>query len=224
MVKLTLNEEKVRKELLKFPNGAKATQIMTKVFIAKSPLYVVLNRLEENELAFRGSHGLWYPNPPKKEQSTGIDFVYEKRLEHSRLLLSVFQVMLEETVVFQDPNLFSAAKDHLRSYDEIYPILEEFEKEFIKLYQELLKKKKYFQSLFYNVELGGPFRFIAFYDSWNPTALKDKRIKNNLGKESKNLLEIYRELAKQIIFLKDKIEHGTPLKGSCKLCPEKINY
>jgi predicted transcriptional regulator len=60
MVKLTLNEEKVRKELVKFPNGAKAVQIMNELVMTKSPLYVALNRLEDKGLAFRGEHGLWY--------------------------------------------------------------------------------------------------------------------------------------------------------------------
>ncbi|MCW4044845.1 MAG: hypothetical protein NWE94_04940 [Candidatus Bathyarchaeota archaeon] len=84
MLKLTLNEEKVRKELLKFPNGIKATQLMKQVFLKKTPLYTALNRLEKKKLAFRGAHNLWYPNPSEKEQSTKLDEFIEKRLEAIR--------------------------------------------------------------------------------------------------------------------------------------------
>jgi len=84
MLKLTSNEEKVRKELLKFPNGAKATQIEAELVMTKTPLYTALHRLAEKKLAFRGYNNLWYPNPPEKEQSTRVDLSYEKRLEAIR--------------------------------------------------------------------------------------------------------------------------------------------
>ena len=64
MVNLTLNEEKVRKILMRYPNGVKAKILLNECFISKTPLYVALNRLEEKDLAFRGNHNLWYPENP----------------------------------------------------------------------------------------------------------------------------------------------------------------
>jgi len=84
IVKLTTNEEKVRKELLKFPNDVKARQIVKELFISKTPLYTALNCLEEKRIAFRGGHNLWYPRPIEKEQPTRVDSSIEKRLEEIR--------------------------------------------------------------------------------------------------------------------------------------------
>ena len=66
MVNLTYNEEKIRRVLTKFPHGVKAKIIMKDCSITKTPLYIALNRLRKNDLAFRGEHGLWYPQDPKK--------------------------------------------------------------------------------------------------------------------------------------------------------------
>ena len=62
MVKLSSNEEKVRKVLEKFPNGIKARFLLIECNMSKTPLYYALNRLETNDLAFRGDHNLWYPS------------------------------------------------------------------------------------------------------------------------------------------------------------------
>ncbi len=66
MVNLTPNEKKVRKELLRFPNGAKASQLKNELVMSSTPLYRALNGLEEKELVFRGDHSLWYPFPISK--------------------------------------------------------------------------------------------------------------------------------------------------------------
>lgn len=69
MIKLTSNEEKVRKELMKFPHGVKARILIDECRITKSPMYVALNGLENKNLAYRGDHNLWYPEKPMKKES-----------------------------------------------------------------------------------------------------------------------------------------------------------
>jgi len=69
MVTLTSNEEKVRKKLEKFPQGVKASMLVKELYVSKTPLYDALNRLENNDLAFRGEHNLWYPQQPSKTNS-----------------------------------------------------------------------------------------------------------------------------------------------------------
>ena len=64
MVKLSPNEEKVRKILLKHPHGVRASTIASEGFMSRSPMYKALDQLETKSLAFRGGHSLWFPENP----------------------------------------------------------------------------------------------------------------------------------------------------------------
>ena len=79
MVKLTSNEEKVRKKLEKFPHGVKAAQLMRGLYMKKTPLYNTLNSLEIKGKAFRGEHNLWLPEP--ENPSRKLTFLEELRRE-----------------------------------------------------------------------------------------------------------------------------------------------
>ena len=83
-MKLTTNEEKVRKKLEKFPNGVKATQLTRELYMSNSTLYETLNRLETKELAFRGEHSLWYPEEPSRLTKPKMGW-FEKRALRKRL-------------------------------------------------------------------------------------------------------------------------------------------
>ncbi|MHA2407287.1 MAG: hypothetical protein ACXACA_02810 [Candidatus Ranarchaeia archaeon] len=92
MVKLTSNEEKVRKVLEKFPNGIKAKFLITECSMSKTPIYYALNRLETIGLAFRGDHNSWYPKSPLEKDSSktqkkglGISDYFNKRAERKKL-------------------------------------------------------------------------------------------------------------------------------------------
>jgi hypothetical protein len=82
-----------------------------------------------------GDYWVWY------EHSRIFNSVKELELaiEHSRKLLPAFQNMLEVGVLARHP-LYSAAKEHLRSYPETYEKLEKFEGVFNERVRELLQK------------------------------------------------------------------------------------
>lgn len=71
MVNLSLNEEKVRKELSDFPNGIKAKYLMEKLKMSKTTLYECLNSLEMKGLAYHENR-LWYPEKPSQDKQIVI--------------------------------------------------------------------------------------------------------------------------------------------------------
>lgn len=90
-IKLTSNEEKVRKKLEKFPQGVKAVALKRELPISKTSLYENLNGLEMKGSAFRGKHSLWYPAPPSKNEDVlpkkrfGFFEWLDRRAERKRL-------------------------------------------------------------------------------------------------------------------------------------------
>ena len=162
----------------------------------------------------RGDYWVWYEH--LRVFDSGRE--YGLAVEHSRKLLPEFQQILLEGRIY-DPTLHSAAKEHLKSYPEIYHKLEEFEKGLADFNKKLLQNEKLLQDL-YNPDRRGPFGFIPFYENLDPTRPREEDIKEKLGgKELKALLEIYRELSGHISLLSLKIENGQPLEGICPLCP-----
>jgi hypothetical protein len=145
---------------------------------------------------------------------------YDLALEHSKKVFPPFKQMLQYSAHYKDPTVYLAVREHLKSYPEIIRRLKKFEKAFAGLNEKLVQNKEMLAQHRVNAELGGPFRFSAFYDEWNPATSKESELKDKLGKELKSFLDIYRPLAGDISLLELKIEMGQPLEGACSLCPK----
>jgi hypothetical protein len=122
-----------------------------------------LNRILKDYLEFWGlvrkedSYWVWYENARVFRSSQEYDIA----IEHSRKLLPALQNMLE--IKAKDRHIFySAAKEHLRSYPEIFQRLEVFEKEFNERVRELLEK--------YGKYIMMPDKFMM----WDPVKVKGK--------------------------------------------------
>jgi len=171
---------------------------------------------------------------------------YELAIEHSRKLLPAFQNMLEVVATDRHP-LYFAAKEHLRSYPEIYHKLEKFEEAFNERVRGLLQKyghkiktsdrfwvmhwekrkgKGFFGKIF--GEWGLVKDEVPYMIEWGSTKPSEAEMKeiNELrdfldDTEAFNeRFEIYHELAGDIYVLMLKVEMGSPLEGSCSLCPK----
>lgn len=146
---------------------------------------------------------IWYERIFRSDQE------YVLAIEHSRKLVPALKNMIDVSFKFRDP-LYSAAKEHLKSYPEIYRPLGKFEKVFNEENKELLQK--------YNPELAGsdPFMLISIIprlESRNPIETR------TLLDKLKPFLDLYREFSGRICELQLKIEMGEPLEGMCHLCP-----
>lgn len=78
--KLTSNEQKVRKKLEKFPQGTKEKTLEKELVMRKTAVYEALNGLEQNGKAFRGEHGLWYPELPSSKPTRHLGFFERRRI------------------------------------------------------------------------------------------------------------------------------------------------
>ena len=171
---------------------------------------------------------------------------YDLAIKHSRKLVPALQNMLEIALIDRHP-LYFLAKEHLRSYPEIYRKLEKFEELSNKRVRELLQKhgdkirtpdsfmildpvkvkgKGVFGKLF------GETRFvrrnIPYMIAWGKTQPSEAEMReiNELRdlldntKAFNEMFDIYRELAGDISLLIQRVQIGfEPLEGKCSRCP-----
>ena len=143
------------------------------------------------------------------------------KLEHSQKLIPAFENIINLSFEIQD-SLFVAAKEHLRtSYPSIHQKLTELlEMMNEKKHEKLLKK---YSDEITNLHSGypnheyHPFQVLVFL-SWNPMP-NHIEARDRMVRGVKPLLENYRGLSENLSILKLEIEHGTPLRGHCMVCP-----
>ena len=150
---------------------------------------------------------------------------YKAALEHSRKLLDTFDLMKMFCFDLEDP-LFLSAKEHLRSYPEIYKNLEKLEEVTSQKNEELIQRisqsindpRKRLDQYKYH-----PFQIIPFLLTWNPSP-DDVETRDNLVAALKpdfeDCFQTYREFSGDVSLLKLKVEMGTPLEGKCFSCPK----
>jgi hypothetical protein len=170
---------------------------------------------------------------------------YQLAIEHSKKLIPALKNMLNVAVI-ERHELHSAAKEHLKSYPEIYGKLGKFEKAFNDRVRELLEKhgdkirtpdkffildpvtmkKKGFLGKLGISETKFRRRDVPFMIAWkgelNESEIRDVKELRDLLENTKAFnerFEIYREFAGDISLLILKIEMGEPLEGKCFLCP-----
>jgi hypothetical protein len=147
---------------------------------------------------------------------------YKIAVEHSRVLLSVFDDIVSISFDSQIP-LFRAVVEHLETgYPQIYEKLVKFLNLMNEKNEELLRK--YSQEI-KNLQMGyvdyeyHPFQLLQFLFCWKPKP-ENLEMKNEMLSVLKPLFEVYRSLSGELSLLKLKIENGTPLEGRCFLCPK----
>lgn len=161
---------------------------------------------------------IWYENLRVFNSS----HEFKLAIEHSKKMGSAFDNMLLCYFDAED-NLFNSAKEHLRTgYPEINQKLTELSELKNEKNKELLLK--YSQKIT-NLHEGcpnyeyHPFQLVDYLLSWNPKP-ENLKMKNEMLKELKPLPDIYQSFSEDISLLELKIKNGTPLEGSCFLCPK----
>jgi len=171
---------------------------------------------------------------------------YDLAIEHSRKLIPTLRSMLNASEVYE-PQLLSAAEEHLKSYPAIYQKHMKFDELFNRKIRKLFSK--------YRDRIKLPGRDFMILDpitikkegflgrlGATETKLKKRDVpymidwKGNLTeeqiKEIKELqailddkvsihkeFQLFRELAGDLSVLVLRTEMGTPLEGRCSLCP-----
>ena len=153
------------------------------------------------------------------------DKKYNLAIEHSRKLLSALDEMKNFYFNLEDP-LFLSAKEHLRSYPEVYKNLEKLEKLISPKNKELIQRisqsisdpHKRLEQYMYH-----PFQLIHFLLAWKPSPDEVETRDNLLAAlkpDFEDSFPIIREFSGDISLLKFKVEMGTPLEGKCFSCPK----
>jgi len=171
---------------------------------------------------------------------------YDLAIRHSRKLISTFRSMLNASEVYE-PQLLSAAEEHLKSYPEIYQKHVKFDELFnqkirklFSKYRDRIKlpgrdfmildpitiKKEGFLGRLGATETKFKKRDVPYMIDWkgNLTEEQIKEIKelqailDNKASIHKEF-QLFRELAGDLSVLVLKTEMGTPLEGRCSLCP-----
>lgn len=224
MVKKTPIRFHLKKIIDELRGGKKTWTELCKLGIPESSLLTALKEyLQYWGLAEqKGKYWIWYDNLRvfKSDQE------YKVFLEHSQKLLPVFDEIRNFVFNLKAP-LYVSAREHLRSYLEIYRKLEKLEEVIIPKNEELLKKilqsikdpNKRLERFKYH-----PFQLIPFFLLWNPEDPIDKETRDNLAAELKPILEpyldIFPSLSGDLKRLEIKVKMGTPLEGHCSVCPD----
>ena len=169
----------------------------------------------------KDNYWIWYDNL----RVFNSDQEFKVAIEHSKKLLPAFDRIKEFRFNFED-SLYLAAKEHLRSYPEIYQKLEKLEAVVNPKNKALIQKHS--QSVMDRYKIDDPFVIFSFIVKWNPANSEDTTQRDRLLNELKPHLEsllkpyfdIYREFSGDISLLELKIKMGTPLEGRCFLCPK----
>lgn len=178
----------------------------------------LLKNLEYWGLAKKESdYWVWYENA-RVFNSKGE---YDLAIEHSRNLVPALKNMINVFSKYRD-SLYSYAREHLKAYPKIDRPLEEFEKIFNEQNEKLLQK--YAEPVMQRLSTNDPFMVIPFIFTGTPRDLENLKIDNKLMSKLKPIFERYsknyRQFSEGLSLLTVKIDQGTPLDGTCPICPK----
>jgi hypothetical protein len=171
---------------------------------------------------------------------------YDLAIKHSRKLIPTLRSMLNASEVYE-PQLLSAAEEHLKSYPEIYQKHMKFDELFnqkirklFSKYRDRIKlpgrdfmildpitiKKEGFLGRLGATETKFKKRDVPYMIDWKGNLTEDqiKEIKELQAILDDKVsihkeFQLFRELAGDLSVLVLKTEMGTPLEGRCSLCP-----
>jgi len=227
--------------------GRKTWTELKNLGIPEKTLDRILNVYLGKELGLvtkSGEYWVWYDQIRTFQSKANYDLA----IDHSRKLIPAFKTMV--SMEGKDPTLLFAAVEHLKSYPDIYQkhieftsLFNERVKELLKKYGSMIKlpgrdfllldpvttKRKGFLGKLGVTETGfrtnNPDYMIKWASKEPPPPAEMKEIDElrNLIDDTKvfnEKLEVYRQLAGDILLLIFKVEvGGTPLEGRCSLCP-----
>ncbi|MEJ5327729.1 MAG: hypothetical protein WHU54_05720 [Candidatus Bathyarchaeia archaeon] len=217
-------------------DGEKSWSDLLKLGIPKK----TLERLLKDYLIYwglvrkEGNYYVWYEYIRTYQNAQE----YNIALEHSKRVVPEFLILLCFSSFNTPNNLCHNAKEHLKTgYPKIYEKLlkiEEFIKERKKQEQEKSKNDIFEEAERIRMEwlsIGG--LLMGKCDFAEQITKNDSSWKYNIENEirrscdmfymkgaNKNVIDLFAELARDVLLLASKVENGEPLKGKCPLCPE----